>query len=59
MEFMQLEELLLYFETSPAIRLLRSPHAPLVADFLHQQFKRAGRVGVPHADLQAAGAEVR
>jgi hypothetical protein len=49
-----LSKLLVYFETSPALRLLRSPNAAFIVDFLDQQFKRAGRITVPFSDLCAA-----
>jgi Protein of unknown function (DUF3375) len=49
-----LARLRVYFETSPAISLLRSPNAPYVVDFLHQQFKRGGRITVGLSDLLAA-----
>ena len=32
---MDLAKLLCYFETSPAVRLLRSPNAPFIVDFLY------------------------
>lgn len=51
---MRLGKLLVYFETSPAIRLLRSPNAPFIVDFLDQQFKHAGRIAVPHGELLTA-----
>ena len=51
---MNLERLQVYFETSPALRLLRSPNAAFIVDFLDQQFKRAGRITVPFSDLHAA-----
>ncbi|MBI4463822.1 MAG: DUF3375 domain-containing protein, partial [Acidobacteria bacterium] len=51
---MRLEKLLTYFETSPALRLLRSPNAPFIVDFLTREFKQAGRIAIPHSDLQAA-----
>lgn len=51
---MQLHKLLTYFETSPAVRLLRSPNAPFIVDFLEGQFKRAGRLTVGHGDLLSA-----
>src|SRR5947208_6128836 len=51
---MDLAKLLPFFETSPAVRLLRSPNAPFIIAFLDQQFKRAGRITVPFSDLQAA-----
>jgi hypothetical protein len=51
---MRLAELRAFFEISPAIKLLRSPNAPFVIDFLDQQFKRAGRLSIPHSELHAA-----
>ena len=54
---MRLEKLRVYFETSPALRLLRSPNAPFVIDWLDRQFKQAGRIAIPHSDLLAALAE--
>jgi hypothetical protein len=52
-----LARLQVYFETSPAISLLRSPNAPYVIDFLDQQFKRGSRVTVGQAELAAALAD--
>ncbi len=54
---MRLSKLRVYFETSPALRLLRSPNAPFIIDWLDQQFKQAGRIAIPHSDLLAALAE--
>jgi hypothetical protein len=51
---MTLARLLAFFETSPAVRLLRSPNAPYIVAFLDQQFKRAGRITAPCSELQAA-----
>lgn len=51
---MRLGKLLVYFETSPALHLLRARSAPFVIDFLDQQFKQCGRIAVPHSDLLAA-----
>ena len=51
---MNLGKLLPFFETSPAVRLLRSPNAPFIVAFLDQQFKRAGRITVPYSELHAA-----
>jgi hypothetical protein len=51
---MNLGTLLPFFETSPAVRLLRSPNAPFIVAFLDQQFKRAGRITVPFSELHAA-----
>lgn len=51
---MQREQLIAHFDTSPAIKLLRSPLAPFVVEFLHRQFKQPGRLSVPSSDLMAA-----
>jgi hypothetical protein len=51
---MKLAKLLVYFDTSPAVRLLRSPNAPFIVDFLDQQFKRPGRIAIPHSELNVA-----
>jgi hypothetical protein len=51
---MHLGQLLVYFDTSPAIRLLRSQNAPFVIDLLDRAFKQAGRIAMPHSDLLAA-----
>jgi Protein of unknown function (DUF3375) len=51
---MHLGKLLVYFDTSPALSLLRSPNAPYIVDFLDRQFKQAGRLAVPHSELLAA-----
>jgi len=51
---MNLARLLAYFETSPALRLLRSPNFPFIVDFLDQQFKRPGRIAIPHSELLVA-----
>lgn len=48
---MHLANLLVYFETSPALSLLRSSNAPFIVDFLNRQFKQSGRISVPHAEL--------
>ncbi|MBX9787387.1 MAG: DUF3375 domain-containing protein [Pirellulales bacterium] len=56
---MHLAELRTFFETSPAVKLLRSQNAPFVIDFLQQQFKRAGRLSVPHSDLHGSLASYR
>jgi hypothetical protein len=54
-----LARLLAYFETSPAVRLLRSHGAPFVLDFLDQQFRRAGRITIPSSELHEALAAYR
>lgn len=51
---MELEQLIAYFDTSPAVRLLRAQHAPFIVAFLHQLFKDGGRITVPMSELQAA-----
>jgi hypothetical protein len=51
---MRLEKLLAWFETSPALSLLRARNAPYVLDFLHRQFKQPGRIVIPHSELTAA-----
>ena len=45
------------FRNLAGMRLLRSPHAPFIIDWLDRQFKQAGRIVVPHSDLLAALAE--
>lgn len=50
---MNLASLQQFFDNSPAIRLLRSPHAPWILQFLHQQFKSAGQITWPHSALAA------
>jgi hypothetical protein len=56
---MHLAKLLAYFQTSPALRLLRSPNAPFIVDFLHQSFKKAGLITLPASTLQASLADYR
>ncbi|MEX0726924.1 MAG: DUF3375 domain-containing protein [Planctomycetaceae bacterium] len=51
---MRLGKLFVYFETSPAIKLLHARSAPFVIDFLDRQFKQSGRIAIPHSDLLAA-----
>lgn len=48
---MRLDSLIAYFETSPSVRLLRSPNAPYIIDFLHRQFKDPGRLTIPMSEL--------
>lgn len=50
---MVLDQLLAYFGTSPAIKLLRAQNAPFVLDFLYQHFK-AGQITIPASELSAA-----
>jgi len=51
---MHLDKLVAYLNTSPAIALLRAQTAAFILDFLHQQFKGAGKITVPMSELQAA-----
>lgn len=51
---MRLAELRVFLETSPAIKLLRSPNAAFIVDFLDQHFKRAGKLAINQSDLHAA-----
>lgn len=51
---MRLDKLIVYFDTSPSMKLLRSTNAPFVLDFVHQQFKGAGKLTIPMSELQAA-----
>ena len=51
---MQLDNLIVYLDTSPAMKLLRSTNAPFILHFLHQQFKAAGQITIPMSELQAA-----
>ncbi len=53
-DLMNLGSLLVYFETSPAIRLLRAQHAPYVVSFLFQQFKRSDAITRPQSELLSA-----
>ena len=54
---MRLDKLLVYLETSPAMKLLRSTNAAYILDLLHQQFKGAGRITMPMSELHAAMAD--
>ncbi len=51
---MDASTLLLHFDSSPAIRLLRATNAPYVIAFLHRQFKQSGTITVPHSELLPA-----
>lgn len=56
---MRLAQLISYFETSPAMRLLRSPNAPFIVDFLYRQFKERGRLTIPMSELLVGLSEYR
>jgi hypothetical protein len=45
------EKLSIYFDTSPAIGLLKADHSPFVVCFLYERFKRAHVIDIPHSDL--------
>jgi hypothetical protein len=51
---MDTSTLLMHFESSPAIRLLRAGNAPYVIAFLYNQFKKSGTITVPHSELLPA-----
>jgi hypothetical protein len=51
---MRVEQLQKFFATSPAVRLIRSPHAFWIMDFLHREFKLAGQITRPHSELTVA-----
>jgi hypothetical protein len=48
---MNLAKLLVYFETSPALKLLRAGNAPYIIDFLNRTFKLSGQLSVSHDDM--------
>ncbi|MBI5759289.1 MAG: DUF3375 family protein [Planctomycetales bacterium] len=48
------EKLQIYFDTSPAIRLLQATNAPHVVCFLHERFKQARAIDIPHSELLPA-----
>ncbi len=48
---MQTRFLQQFFATSPAVRLIRSPHAYWIVDFLRIQFKEAGQITRRHSEL--------
>lgn len=50
-ESSQAELLQKFFASSPAVRLIRSPHAFWIVDFLYQQFKVSGQITRSHAEL--------
>jgi hypothetical protein len=56
---MRLDQLIVYFDTSPALKLFRSPNAPFILDFLYEQFKGTGRIAMPASELLVALADYR
>ncbi|MEZ6077597.1 MAG: DUF3375 family protein [Pirellulaceae bacterium] len=50
---MQIAPLQRFFHSSPAMHLLRSPNAPWIVAFLHQQFKSSGQITWLHSPLAA------
>jgi hypothetical protein len=52
---MLLGQLVAYFNTSPAIALLRADrNAPYIVAFLHRQFKQVARIAIPYSELLAS-----
>lgn len=51
---MNLATLLVYFDSSPAAKLLRAGNAAFVVSFLHGQFKATATISVPESELLAA-----
>ena len=51
---MDAHRLLTYFDSSPAIRLLRATSAPFVVAFLVQRFKESRAITIPHSELLPA-----
>src|SRR5438876_10042842 len=56
---MRLDQLIVHFDTAPALKLFRSPNAPFILDFLYQNFKGSGRSTMPASELLVALAEYR
>ncbi|MFN3192060.1 MAG: DUF3375 family protein [Aureliella sp.] len=48
---MQVDSLQKFFASSPAVRLIRSPHAFWIVDFLRTEFKLAGQITRRHSEL--------
>jgi len=48
------EKLSIYFDTSPAVSLLRADHSPFIVCFLYERFKRAHVIDIAHSDLLPA-----
>ncbi len=51
---MELGKLLAYFDSSPAVKLLRAQSGPFVAAFLFRQFKQSDTIAIPHSTLLPA-----
>ncbi|GAB5403428.1 MAG: DUF3375 domain-containing protein [Aureliella sp.] len=49
---MRRDSLRSFFDASPTARLLRSDHAPLVVDFLHQTFKAGNSISIGQSELR-------
>jgi hypothetical protein len=47
----KLDRLQTFFSSSPAAKLLRSPHAAHIVYFLYRQFKESGNITLPHSRL--------
>jgi hypothetical protein len=48
----KLDRLITFFATNPSAKLLRSPHAPYIVHFLHEQFKKDAELASLHSSLQ-------
>jgi hypothetical protein len=48
------EKLSIYFDTSPAVGLLRADHSPFILCFLFERFKRAHVIDIAHSDMLPA-----
>jgi Protein of unknown function (DUF3375) len=48
------EKLSIYFETSPAVRLLQAVTSPFILCFLRERFKQAHRIAIAHSELLPA-----
>ncbi len=51
---MELEGLVYFFESSPAVRLLRAQQAPVIVRFLFEHFVEGNRISTPHSELSAS-----
>ncbi|MCP4175093.1 MAG: DUF3375 domain-containing protein [Fuerstiella sp.] len=51
---MDTSTLLMHFESSPAIRLLRAGNAPWIIAFLYAQFKHSEKITIPQSELLPA-----
>lgn len=45
------DQLVFDLANAVSVKLLRTPHAPLLLSFLYREFKQSGRVTIPHSTL--------